>query len=120
MRQLPDWVPPTVKVRANAMGYDSVRKLERAADLSNGYLEKMYKRGSSDSIEGMLRLLSALGYECKAPEFDIIKGFLVEKPLQDVRRSSTISNVKTQENFYLCLAKNTQILEIPHRRLKAS
>lgn len=119
MRQLPDWVPPPVKVRATAMGYNSLRKLERAAGLSNGYLESMYSRGGNESIESMLRLLEVLGYSCKAPEFDVIKCFLIETPLQECTNKPTISSVNASENFYLSSARNIHILENP-RRLKAS
>lgn len=119
MRQLPDWVPPPVKVRADAMGYNSIRKLERAAGLSNGYLERMYTRGGNESIEAMLRILEALGYSCKAPEFDVIKCFLIQKPLQECRDKHTISPVNASENLYLSSAKNIHILETS-RRLKAS
>ncbi len=120
MRQLPDWVPPAMKIRAEAMGYKSVRELERAAGLSNGYVKQVYSLSSNDTISAMLKLLQALGYECKSPEFDLIKAIPIRKPLNDCSESNTISNVKTQKNLYLCLAKNTQVLEIPHRRSKAS
>jgi hypothetical protein len=67
----------------------------------------------------MLRILEALGYSCKAPEFDVIKCFLIQKPLQECRDKHTISPVNASENLYLSSAKNIHILETP-QRLKAS
>lgn len=99
-RHLPDWMPPATKTRAANMRFQSVRQIERAANLSNNRLHRLLT-SEAQAMADMVSLLKALGYSCNSPEFDVINEFCSQNILADCRDIATISTSNKSQNFYV-------------------
>lgn len=100
-RELPAWLPPTIKTRMIARDIKSVRELERQAGFSNGLVVGMCTQYNNESLLNILTLLRTLGYSCNSPEFDVINELVSENDLKHRRVTLTIPSVHKTSNSYV-------------------
>lgn len=119
MRDFPEWMPEVSQRRARAMGFKSVREIERKAGIANAKLKTLHT-GDMATLRNLVAYLRAIGYSCQSPEFDVVNEICSQNVDSNRSACATISSSTNETRNLKVLDKEMKFVDVKSLNKRAA